>query len=73
MAAGVDVILDDRADRPGVKFNDADLIGFPLRVTIGEKSLAKGMVEIKARREAEATTASPAEAVQVVLQMLSPV
>ena len=49
MAAGVEVILDDRDDRPGVKFKDADLVGFPLRLAIGEKSLAKGEVEIKPR------------------------
>jgi prolyl-tRNA synthetase len=72
-AAGVDVILDDRADRPGVKFNDADLVGFPVRVTIGEKSLAKGVVEIKARGETQPSAASPAEAVQAVLQKLASV
>jgi prolyl-tRNA synthetase len=48
-ACGVDVILDDRDERPGVKFKDADLVGFPIRVSLGEKSLAKGEVEIKPR------------------------
>lgn len=48
-AAGVEVILDDRDERPGVKFKDADLVGFPIRVSIGEKSLAKGEIEIKPR------------------------
>ena len=48
-AAGVEVILDDRDDRPGVKFKDADLVGFPLRLSIGEKSLANGEVELKPR------------------------
>ena len=48
-AKGVDVILDDRDERPGVKFKDADLVGFPIRVGIGEKSLAKGEVELKPR------------------------
>lgn len=48
-AAGVEVILDDRDERPGVKFKDADLVGFPLRLAIGEKSLAKGEVELKPR------------------------
>jgi prolyl-tRNA synthetase len=48
-AAGIDVILDDRDERPGVKFKDADLVGFPIRVAIGEKSLANGEVEIKPR------------------------
>jgi prolyl-tRNA synthetase len=47
--AGVDVILDDRDERPGVKFKDADLAGFPIRIALGEKSLAKGEVEIKPR------------------------
>jgi prolyl-tRNA synthetase len=48
-ARGVEVILDDRDERPGVKFKDADLVGFPIRVGIGEKSLAKGEVELKPR------------------------
>jgi prolyl-tRNA synthetase len=48
-ASGIDVILDDRDERPGVKFKDADLVGFPIRIAIGEKSLAKGEVEIKPR------------------------
>lgn len=48
-ARGVETILDDRDERPGVKFKDADLVGFPIRVSIGEKSLAKGEVEIKSR------------------------
>ena len=47
--AGIEVLLDDRDERPGVKFKDADLIGVPLRVGIGEKSLAKGEVELKPR------------------------
>jgi len=51
-AQGVDVILDDRDERPGVKFKDADLVGFPVRIALGEKSLAKGEVEIKPRNGA---------------------
>lgn len=51
-AAGLDVLLDDRDERPGFKFKDADLIGIPLRVSVGEKSLAKGEVELKARGSA---------------------
>jgi len=51
-ARGVDVILDDRDERPGVKFKDADLVGFPIRIALGEKSLAKGEVEIKPRNGA---------------------
>ncbi|HVR34312.1 MAG TPA: proline--tRNA ligase [Methylomirabilota bacterium] len=46
---GVEVILDDREERPGVKFKDSELVGFPLRVGIGEKSLARGEVEMKPR------------------------
>jgi len=49
--AGYEVLYDDRSERAGVKFNDADLIGIPLRVVIGEKSLASGRVELKLRSE----------------------
>ena len=49
VAAGIEVLLDDRDERPGFKFKDADLVGIPLRVSIGEKSLAKGEVELKPR------------------------
>ena len=55
-AAGVDVLLDDRDQRPGVKFKDADLIGIPLRVVVGGKGLKDGIVEVKwrsGRRTAE--------------------
>jgi prolyl-tRNA synthetase len=48
-AAGIETILDDRDERPGVKFKDSELVGFPLRVNLGEKSLAKGEVELKPR------------------------
>jgi prolyl-tRNA synthetase len=51
-ALGIDVLYDDRDERPGVKFKDADLIGVPFRITIGGKKLALGMVEIYERRTA---------------------
>ncbi|HQU37330.1 MAG TPA: YbaK/EbsC family protein, partial [Anaerolineales bacterium] len=51
--AGVSVLFDDRDERAGVKFNDADLIGCPIRVTMGEKGLKEGMVELKSRKEKE--------------------
>jgi prolyl-tRNA synthetase len=47
---GIEVLLDDREERPGIKFKDADLIGIPLRVTIGPKGLAEGIVEVRERR-----------------------
>jgi prolyl-tRNA synthetase len=47
--AGVEVLYDDRDERPGVKFKDADLIGLPLRIAVGKKSLADGKVELKTR------------------------
>ncbi|AGB40670.1 prolyl-tRNA synthetase, family II [Halobacteroides halobius DSM 5150] len=50
---GIEVLLDDRAERAGVKFNDADLIGAPIRVTIGARSLADGKVEVKLRQTGE--------------------
>jgi prolyl-tRNA synthetase len=52
---GIDVLFDDRPDRPGVKFKDADLLGCPLRVTVGARGLKEGMIEVKwrARKESE--------------------
>ncbi len=50
-AAGVDVLLDDRNERAGVKFNDADLIGIPVRVTLGQKKVAQGLVEVTTRKD----------------------
>ena len=50
---GVEVLLDDRDERPGIKFKDADLIGIPIRVTIGPKGLSEGKVEIRRRRSKE--------------------
>ena len=67
---GVDVILDDRDDRPGVKFKDADLVGFPIRIAIGEKSLAKGEVELK-QRGGELTPVKIDDAISKVLACLS--
>jgi prolyl-tRNA synthetase len=49
--AGIEVLVDDRDERPGVKFKDADLVGIPLRVTIGAKGLKNGQVELKPRSE----------------------
>jgi prolyl-tRNA synthetase len=50
-AAGIEVILDDRDERPGVKFKDADLVGIPYRITVGPKGLAEGKVELMRRRD----------------------
>jgi prolyl-tRNA synthetase len=69
-ARGVDVILDDRDERPGVKFKDSELVGFPIRIGIGEKSLAKGEVEIKPRSGAM-MAAKPEEAVEKVLELIN--
>ena len=55
-AAGIDVLVDDRAERPGVKFKDADLIGFPVRVVVGAKGLANGGVEVKRRCDDKSAT-----------------
>ena len=52
-SADISIIFDDREERAGVKFNDADLIGCPVRVTVGEKGLKEGMVELKLRRDKE--------------------
>lgn len=67
-AAGIDVMLDDRDERPGVKFKDADLIGFPLRIAVGAKSLANGHVEWSFRKGREKQLAAPAEAIARVIE-----
>ncbi len=58
-AAGLDVLLDDRDARPGFKFNDADLVGFPIRVVVGKKGLADGIVEIQIRKTGEVLKLAP--------------
>jgi prolyl-tRNA synthetase len=67
---GVDVIYDDRDGRPGVKFKDADLIGFPVRVVVGKRSLAEDKVEISTRREREKMFVPTAGAVEKTLELL---
>ena len=52
-AAGVDVLLDDRRERAGVKFNDCDLIGYPVRIAVGPKTIENGSIEVKVRRTGE--------------------
>jgi prolyl-tRNA synthetase len=70
--AGIDTLLDDRDERPGVKFKDADLIGLPVRVTVGPRGLAKGCVEVKPRAEAAATEVPVGEAAARVAAMVGP-
>ena len=70
LAAGVDVILDDRGERPGIMFAEWELIGVPHRVTIGDKSLKEGQVEYQHRRDAEATKVAVGEVLQHVMSKL---
>ena len=70
-AAGVDVLTDDRDQRPGVKFKDVDLIGVPLRVVIGERGLKDGSIEVKWRHEAAARNLPLASAVEAILAELA--
>ncbi len=63
-SAGADVLIDDRAERPGVKFKDADLIGIPLRLTLGSKGLKEGIVELKWRTKKDVEKLPLAEAEQ---------
>jgi prolyl-tRNA synthetase len=69
-SAGVDVILDDRDARPGFKFNDADLIGFPIRLVVGKRGLADGVVEIQDRHTGEVQKIPPENVVSVVTDMV---
>ncbi len=65
-AAGIDVLYDDRDERAGVKFKDADLIGIPFRIAIGRKGVAEGVVEVKRRNGSEVRKIRIAEAAQLV-------
>ncbi|HPZ59473.1 MAG TPA: proline--tRNA ligase [Bacillota bacterium] len=68
---GVEVLLDDRDERPGVKFKDADLIGIPIRITVGKKA-SDGIVEYKLRREEKAVDKTAGEAVAAVMELVKP-
>jgi prolyl-tRNA synthetase len=70
-AQGVDVLLDDRNERPGFKFKDADLIGIPVRVVIGDKGLKEGIVELKVRKSGELLKVPIDEAGEKILALLA--
>jgi prolyl-tRNA synthetase len=67
---GIEVLFDDREETPGVKFKDADLIGIPLRVTLGERNLKKGLVEIKKRRTGEVSLVKKEEVLPKIKEMI---
>jgi prolyl-tRNA synthetase len=69
--AGVDVLLDDRHERPGVKFNDADLIGLPLRVVVGKSYLRSGTLEVQVRRDGARSDVEPATIASTVKRKLA--
>ena len=71
LEAGVEVLLDDRDERPGFKFKDADLIGIPLRIVVGSKNLAQGNVELKDRKSGEVSLLPIAEAVEKVKALVA--
>jgi prolyl-tRNA synthetase len=68
--AGIDVLLDDRKERAGVKFKDCDLIGYPIRVTVSPKTLESGNVEIKIRKSGEVSNIARADCTAKVLELL---
>ena len=68
---GVEVLLDDRDERPGVKFKDADLVGIPLRVTIGAKGLEKGCIELRSRRDGKTDEIPVADSVTKIRAVLT--
>ena len=68
--AGVDVLLDDRKERAGVKFKDADLIGYPLRITVGPKAINENQIEIKIRRTGETLNFAKEEYLAKALEIL---
>jgi prolyl-tRNA synthetase len=67
---GVEVLFDDRDESPGVKFNDADLIGIPLRLTVGHRALQEGGIEVKIRHEPEKKVISLDKAVEIVTEII---
>ncbi|ADY56546.1 Prolyl-tRNA synthetase [Syntrophobotulus glycolicus DSM 8271] len=70
LEAGIEVIIDDRDERPGVKFKDADLIGYPLRINIGEKSLAEGKVELFRRKTGQMELLDIEQVMTTVMSMI---
>jgi len=68
--AGIDVLFDDRPERPGVKFNDMDLIGFPMRIVVGKRGVESGEIELSLRRDGERRSTPIAELVPAVQRML---
>jgi prolyl-tRNA synthetase len=68
LAAGVDVLLDDRGERPGVMFADMELIGVPQRIVIGERGLQNNMVEYQARTEAESVQVAVSDIVDFIVK-----
>ena len=60
-AAGIDVMLDDRGERPGAMFADWELIGVPFRVVVGDRGLKEGKLEFQGRRDEAATAVAPAD------------
>ncbi len=68
---GVEVLLDDRDSTPGIKFKDADLIGIPLRLTIGEKNLKKGLIEIRRRKNGETIVVEKDNVVETVSALIN--
>jgi len=70
--AGIEVFMDDRKERPGVKFAEMELIGIPVRVTIGDRSLAEGNVEIQERGNGESRLVNAGEAVNHITRLLIP-
>ena len=69
-AAGVEVLYDDRNESAGIKFNDADLLGMPLRLLVSPKSISNGGVEIKRRSEKEAETVSIGNTIEKIKSLL---
>ena len=70
--AGLEVLYDDRDERPGVKFKDADLLGLPLRVTVGSRAVKEDVVEIRRRRTGEEITEPPSQVLAAIRRILGP-
>jgi prolyl-tRNA synthetase len=68
---GIDLLLDDRDERAGVKFKDADLIGIPIQIVIGERNLKEGLIELSVRRTREKTLVKIDDAVDHIVSVVA--
>ena len=71
LEAGLEVVIDDRNERPGVKFKDADLVGYPVRITVGSKAVDSGDIELRIRKDGNNLMVPEGDLVNKIMEILS--